>query len=272
MYSIGEFSKIVSLPIKTIRYYHEQGLLIPVHVDNDSGYRYFDDANVDTARVIKTLREFGFAVREIEKILNEHDEDSDILTFLRRRRDRIVHELQSLSKTQKSIDTVIRIAERNQAVANESYFEIIEKEIDSVLIAGKRMQGKYSECGVAFKSLGRAVGRYINGKAMMLCYDTEHKEDDADFEPCMPIRQPKKTIESISVRELPGGRFATLVHKGPYDSLGTSYQKLLSYLNEKKYVAQIPSREVYIKGPGMIFKGNPQNYVTELQFRIDAEE
>lgn len=27
----------------------------------------------------------------------------------------------------------------------------------------------------------------------------------------------------------------------------------------------LPTREVYVKGPGMIFKGNPKNYLTEIQ-------
>jgi hypothetical protein len=27
----------------------------------------------------------------------------------------------------------------------------------------------------------------------------------------------------------------------------------------------LPTREVYVKGPGLIFKGNPKNYLTEIQ-------
>ena len=27
----------------------------------------------------------------------------------------------------------------------------------------------------------------------------------------------------------------------------------------------LPTREVYVKGPGPIFKGNPKNYLTEIQ-------
>ena len=27
-----------------------------------------------------------------------------------------------------------------------------------------------------------------------------------------------------------------------------------------------PIREIYIKGPGMIFRGNPKKYITEIQF------
>jgi hypothetical protein len=30
----------------------------------------------------------------------------------------------------------------------------------------------------------------------------------------------------------------------------------------------MPTREVYLKGPGMIFKGNPKRYLTEIQVPI----
>ena len=36
--------------------------------------------------------------------------------------------------------------------------------------------------------------------------------------------------------------------------------------------ALLPSREVYIKGPGMIFRGNPKKYLTEIQIMIAKPE
>jgi effector-binding domain-containing protein len=32
----------------------------------------------------------------------------------------------------------------------------------------------------------------------------------------------------------------------------------------------LPTREVYLKGPGMIFRGNPKNYVTEIQIPVES--
>ena len=40
MFSIGEFSKITSLPVKTLRFYHEKGLLVPARIEPETGYRY----------------------------------------------------------------------------------------------------------------------------------------------------------------------------------------------------------------------------------------
>lgn len=54
----------------------------------------------------------------------------------------------------------------------------------------------------------------------------------------------------------------------PYTELGKSYERLFAYLHEKGLKAQLPSREVYLKGPGMLFRGNPRKYLTEIQVRV----
>jgi len=149
-------------------------------------------------------------------------------------------------------------------MSDETSFDVEEKTIDTLLIAGRRMKGRYQDYGDGIKIVAKQVGRHINGKAMCLFYDAEYKEEDADFEPCFPVRKGSGTDE-VSVRELPGGRCVSLIHKGPYDTLSESYRTLFSYIKEKGYKTLLPSREVYLKGPGIIFKGNPNNYLTEIQ-------
>lgn len=41
MLSIGEFSRATGLTVKTLRFYHEQGILVPSQVDSGSGYRFY---------------------------------------------------------------------------------------------------------------------------------------------------------------------------------------------------------------------------------------
>ena len=76
-------------------------------------------------------------------------------------------------------------------------------------------------------------------------------------------------VAGVSVRTLPGGRGLTLIHCGPYDQLGRSYAKILQHKNERKLNLALPTREVYVKGPGLIFKGNPRNYLTEIHCWCD---
>jgi effector-binding domain-containing protein len=147
-------------------------------------------------------------------------------------------------------------------------FEIEEKDLDTILIAGHRMRGRYQEVGRGLGLVCKKMGRHANGKPMTLYYDGEYKEDDADFEPCVPVRK-GKDAEGISIRELKGGKCVSLIHKGPYETLRDSYRKVFGYINEKGYKTATPIREVYKKGPGLIFKGKPTNYLTEIQVMIE---
>ena len=136
-----------------------------------------------------------------------------------------------------------------------------------MLIAGIRMKGRYADSGTGFSRIGKNLGRYICGKPMLLHYDNEFRQDDADFERAMPVRIDKQ-VGGIRVRRIAGGRCVSYLHKGPYDQMGRSYAKILDYIRGKGYEVQMPTREIYIKGPGMIFAGNPRNYLTEIQILI----
>ena len=134
-----------------------------------------------------------------------------------------------------------------------------------MLIAGIRIRGKYDECGRLFSKLGRKAGRHIAGPAFNLYYDEEYKEEDADIESCFPI---KKSIEAkgIDVRELPGGRCLSCLHYGPYETISESYEVIFDHSKSIAMNIHYPIREIYIKGPGVIFRGNPKKYITEIQF------
>lgn len=65
MYKIGEFSKMVDMSVRTLRYYDECGILKPEYTDTFSGYRYYTDENVYQAEVIKLLKAVDFSLEEI---------------------------------------------------------------------------------------------------------------------------------------------------------------------------------------------------------------
>lgn len=269
MFSIGEFSRITSLSIKTLRFYHEKGLLIPASVDAGSGYRHYNQANVERARVIAALRSLEFSLEEIGVILTDCSDQEDLLENLDRRRETVIAEIRRQQDIASMLDFLIRSEKEARLAMKNSTFDVEEKTMDPVLVAGMRMTGRYSECGKGFSQLGKLVGRYIFGKPMCLYYDDDYREDDADMEPCFPIRK-KVQADGVSVRELPGGRCVSVLHRGPYQQLGRSYEKAMQYTKEHGYQITRPTREVYIKGPGMIFRGNPKKYLTEIQLPIES--
>jgi len=266
-YSIGEFSRSAALSIKSLRLYHEKGLLEPAEVDPFTGYRYYNDANYETARIIRRLRELDFTLAEIKTILDEYQEDPEPQIPLSKKLLEIQKRIQRDQEISRAIELLIK-QEKEMVMNSNENFTVEEKEIETLLIGGLRMQGRYDQVGPVFGRLAKTLGRHINGKPMTLYFDGEYKEENADFEPCFPVRKAMDGQDGISVRELKGGRCVSLIHKGPYQTLGESYKKLYAYLHEKGYTTQLPSREVYLKGPGMIFKGNPANYLTEIIFLL----
>ncbi|MFZ5517908.1 MAG: MerR family transcriptional regulator [Candidatus Zhuqueibacterota bacterium] len=267
MYSIGEFSKITSLTVKSLRLYHDKGLLVPARVDDFTGYRYYDNANYETARSIKMLKDFDFSLAEIKEILDEYEDEGDMVTQLKLKLQQVRGKMKRYDEISHSLELLIQ-SEKERTMEDHQQFDIEEKVIETILIAGYRMRGKYEDIGKGMGLLFKKVGRHVNGKPLALYFDGEYKEDDADFEACVPVRKGQSDGE-ITVRELTGGKCVTLIHKGPYDALHSSYKKIYDYLSAKGYTSKLPTREVYVKGPGMIFKGNPRNYLTEIQIMIE---
>lgn len=167
----------------------------------------------------------------------------------------------------RSLSEIIAREREARQILEQASFSVEERTLDEMLIAGIRMKGKYADCGTGFARLGKAVGRYICGKSLCLYYDGEYREDDADYETCFPIRK-EVQIPGVSVRRLSGGRCLTLLHKGPYPALGRSYARILAHVREHGLNVLLPTREVYIKCPGIIFRGNPRKYLTEIQLLV----
>ncbi len=270
MFTIGEFSKITGLTVKTLRFYHEQGLLTPTSVDEETGYRYYDRSKIETARIITHLRSLDLSLDEISTILRSTGDDADLREIMERQKSLLETKIQRYREIVRSLNQFLSEEEEARKLMSQSPFQIEEKVADPILVAGIRMKGRYADCGPVFARIGRRLGRHISGKPLLLHYDTEYHEEDADFEPCMPVRT-VKPVDGISIRQLPGGRCVSLLHNGPYDRLGQSYAKVLDYVRAKGYEVAVPTREIYHKGPGMIFRGNPKNYLTEIQLLIVDE-
>jgi effector-binding domain-containing protein len=217
-----------------------------------------------------SLRSLDFSLDDIREILAGASDDADVLVHLEKQRVVLAEKLQKYRGKLQQIDDIIRDQRqvREAQKTAESELDIQLRNLEPMIVAGIRMTGSYSDCGAGFATLGRKLGRYIAGKPLCLFYDGEYREGDANFEPCMPIRK-EITVEGISVRELPAARCVTLLHRGPYQDLRHSYARLLKYVKSRGFRVSLPTREEYLKGPGMIFRGNPKKYLTEIQLPIE---
>lgn len=267
-FSIGEFSQITGLSIKALRFYDEKGLLPPAVVDSQSGYRYYDTASVERARMISRLRELQFPLESIAALLAECTDDAQILPYFSRHLKALQERIRADQQTARMLQQTIEAETMAARLSAASDFRVEERNLGELVVAGYRVKGKYSDSGQAFKILAKALGRHISGKPLCLFYDAEFRDEDADFEPCFPMRSQVKAPDGISIRSLPAGRVITYIHQGPYNQLGRSYQIVLTEAHRRGLSVRLPSREVYLKGPGMIFKGNPNRYLTEIQIPV----
>jgi DNA-binding transcriptional MerR regulator len=67
--SIGEFARRSRLSVKALRFYDKRGVLVPARVDEASGYRYYDVAQLEEAHLVAMLRQLDFRLATIRKLL-----------------------------------------------------------------------------------------------------------------------------------------------------------------------------------------------------------
>ena len=78
MLKIGDFSKLSRVSIRMLRHYDELGLLRPVKIDPDTGYRYYHESQLPVAGKINALKDMGFGLAAIGEIL-EHGGEKEML-------------------------------------------------------------------------------------------------------------------------------------------------------------------------------------------------
>lgn len=66
--TIGAFARAARLTPKALRLYDELGLLRPAAVDGESGYRFYDPAQLEQARLIAWLRRLGMPLARIRQV------------------------------------------------------------------------------------------------------------------------------------------------------------------------------------------------------------
>ncbi len=259
MYRISEFSRITKLTVKTLRYYDEEGILIPSYRDEHNAYRYYTEEDFEKAKRIVLLRELQFSIAEIKDVLSHCEDESDLSYYLEEKKLQIEDAIRKNRELIKKISLQINPAQGEKPDMN---YAVETREFPPITVASIRYKGKYQDMGNYIGTLYKAVKGNADGPAFCLYYDGDYKEE-ADIEICIPI---KKNVhgQGITVKKLPAIRAICTVHQGSYETLNMAYKTITDYARSKNLEMKTPTRERYIKGPGMIFRGNKQKYITEI--------
>ncbi len=266
-YTIGEFSRLTQLTVKALRFYQDKGLLLPARQDIQTGYRYYDRSSLERALAVKTLKELGFTLGEIKEALAGKPSEEEMLPYLKEKAASIREDIRRRKELVRRLDSSIsQIQTQENSPMNDSEYTVIDKALPPLLAVCYRFTGRYPDIGKHISKVFRTAGGKADGPPFCLYHDGEYREEDADIEIALPVKQTVPVrIPGVEIREIPGGPALTLIHAGPYTTLTSSYRRLMDALKERGLAPLIPSREVYLKGPGMIFRRNPAKYRTEIQ-------
>lgn len=264
MYKIGEFSRLAGVSVKTLRYYHELQLLVPVETDEATGYRFYDDASYERAKTIRLLKAVHFSLAEIQEMIDQIQDPSDLQAYLKEKVAQMDAQVAGIRKEQEKL---LRMIEKKEGFTMAKTSEMIIKEVLAVKAACIRYKGRYDEMGHYVGELFKVVKGSAAGPVMALYYDEGYMEEGADIEVCVAVKK-EVSGKDVVTRLLEGGRFASVMHIGPYDKISDSYKAVMDAMQAQGLEAEVPSREIYLKGPGMLLKGNPEKYETEILMKI----
>ena len=82
LYRIGVFAAMNHVTVKALRYYEEQGLLMPAMIHPETGYRYYTLSQSTVLHQITALKQAGLTLEEIARINSGANEEA-VARFLR---------------------------------------------------------------------------------------------------------------------------------------------------------------------------------------------
>ncbi|MBH1942510.1 GyrI-like domain-containing protein [Mobilitalea sibirica] len=275
MYRIGEFARLSGLTVDTLYHYEKIRILVPSYVDKYSGYRYYEAKQLVTVNKIMALKDADFSLDEIAGLLNN---DIPLFILIEMLEDKSLSLEEKLNKEANRLErlrtNIFLIKNGGIPIMNE----ITMKRVEPILMASVRKSFHSSRFDDELEAMWKDVNDYIDEKGgkrtipCMMLYHIGWGEMDGtsklDVEVAEPITKAFESNEKIAVYELPAvEKMACIVHKGPFSTIGKTFDALFSWIKENGYSKIGPIREIYHKGE---WETNDTNeYITELQIPIE---
>lgn len=100
---IGEFARVCDTKISVLRHYDKEGLLIPDYIDKFTGYRYYSKEQIPIFVRITALKEAGFTLCEIKKVLSSCNSREQILSLFENKKAELTQTMANLMEAEKMI-------------------------------------------------------------------------------------------------------------------------------------------------------------------------
>lgn len=268
MFTVGEFSKICQVSVKTLHHYDRIGLLKPIKVDPDTGYRYYNSQQMQQMLLIQRLKRYGFSLEEIRELLTCTKERAFCLKLLRQRellKQQVKDTQQAIRELSAHLQNLERTGDR---MGYQKEYEILVTETPARAVLACRQKMGVEEFGKYYSTLYERVPKEKvtpNGLVGAVYYDEEFDPECSDIELIVGIREKEKAD-----RVMDGALCAMTVHKGSYSSLGDAYAALVAWIRGNGYECNGAPYDVYVKTG---FDSLPmEDWETEVYFPVKKKE
>ncbi|SEC82519.1 DNA-binding transcriptional regulator, MerR family [Amycolatopsis tolypomycina] len=266
MYGIGTVARLAQVSARTLRHYHEIGLLTPAYVDQATGYRHYTPEQVLRLHRILVLRDLGVPLSAVGSLVDDDVTAEQLrgILLLRRAeaRDRLTTQIDQLRRVE------LRLAQLEEGPMNG--YDVIVKPLDPVRVVALSADITGPEeiaetGGRMWPRLQAALDRHRvegGGLSFMLYEDTGDAERPMRLTTALPVPSGITIADGdVTTREIAAvARAATTVVRGAPDQFGDAFRALNDWITQSGERATSFEREVYLD-----CDGPPDTWVTELQ-------
>jgi DNA-binding transcriptional MerR regulator len=238
VFRVASFAGLGGVSAKVLRDYDRLGLFRPAFVDASSGYRMYSAAQLPQLRRILALRDLGVGLAEIRSLVEGR---SDLAGVLDRRRSALEAEREELDRRLRALGIEFD-AENGRPGGDDVVVRAIKPELVAMLdvnsVSGMDVERAFYELEVAVREAGVRAARPPGA----LLSRGAHAEARAVV--FVPVR---RAAAGIRTERLIACRAATVIHRGPYDTLSATRRALERWvLNIGRTVLQ-PVRILYLQ-------------------------
>lgn len=241
MYKIGELSRLCRIPVKTLRYYDREGLLVPDEIDRFTGYRYYSAARLADCNRIISLKELGFSLEEIKKHLAAN-KDEDVLAMIEAKRIELEEKSKEISLQLKKLNHI----KKSLSEGETTLFHMAIRRGEAVHVAfHRKIYTVKDDAQTMIEQMKATLPKQLLGKRTLIVnYETEYRERDFDLAACVEIMDEIPNSLGYEQKTLAfSGELATLVCK--QEQLDAGYHAMLSKIHEIEYQIVGASYEIY---------------------------
>lgn len=270
MLSIGEFARLGQVSPRMLRHYDELGLLRPEQVDPTNGYRSYGARQLGRLHRLLALRDLGFTLDQIGGLLNEEPPIEQLRGMLRLRRAQIEETVDEEKARLRRVEAHLRALEGSDTMDVQ---DIVVKHTQPLRIAealGTAPGFGHENLGPVFAELLPVVlahlARIDARPGISVAYYDEPADDGSV---CLHTGfdvgdQDVSDGDRVRIVDLPVIEVASVVHRGPMDTIVPAYEALARWIENSGYHPVGRSRELYHEW----HDEDPTRHVTELQLPI----